>query len=226
MITVDLDRFKNLNDTFGHSAGEQALVRVATCLRASVPSGTVVARSGGEEFIILTRLAEAERMCPLNRTAVRSPRVSGSLSTADQWAPLFRTSSAAPTPRCTARNSWVETRWSSRRERNQRGRIMPAGAGARRAEAGSLAVVQRSGQIPGWAGAGRTPRCQRDASADLRAVCALDRTGGYLLVQSPSPVAVHRYRRSRTRNARRPCCGPRHSLRDRPAHTGREWAGR
>ncbi|MRH93478.1 diguanylate cyclase [Nocardia sp. SYP-A9097] len=69
LITVDLDRFKNLNDTYGHSAGDQALVRVATCLRASVPSGTVVARSGGEEFIILTRLAEdsavaeAERMC-------------------------------------------------------------------------------------------------------------------------------------------------------------------
>ncbi|WP_147471532.1 GGDEF domain-containing protein [Nocardia stercoris] len=59
LITVDLDRFKNLNDTFGHSAGDQALVRVATCLRASAPSGTVVARSGGEEFVILTRLAEA-----------------------------------------------------------------------------------------------------------------------------------------------------------------------
>ncbi|RMI30115.1 GGDEF domain-containing protein [Nocardia stercoris] len=69
LMTIDLDRFKCVNDTFGHAAGDRVLVRVAGCLRAAVPPGAVVARSGGEEFIVLARLsgpvamAEAGRLC-------------------------------------------------------------------------------------------------------------------------------------------------------------------
>ncbi|RMI30679.1 GGDEF domain-containing protein [Nocardia stercoris] len=69
LMTIDLDRFKCVNDTFGHTAGDRVLVRVAGCLRATVPPGAVVARNGGEEFIVLARLAEpaaaaeARRLC-------------------------------------------------------------------------------------------------------------------------------------------------------------------
>jgi diguanylate cyclase (GGDEF)-like protein len=49
---VDLDNFKLLNDTHGHAAGDQALVAVADILRATVPPTAVIARSGGEEFLI------------------------------------------------------------------------------------------------------------------------------------------------------------------------------
>ncbi|GAB2442120.1 sensor domain-containing diguanylate cyclase [Nocardia tengchongensis] len=69
LMTIDLDRFKDVNDTYGHAVGDRALVQVATCLRATVPAGAVVARSGGEEFIVLVRLAEhaavveAGRLC-------------------------------------------------------------------------------------------------------------------------------------------------------------------
>ncbi|MEU1430223.1 GGDEF domain-containing protein [Nocardia sp. NPDC005746] len=58
LMAIDLDRFKDVNDTYGHAVGDRALVRVATCLRATVPAGAVVARSGGEEFIVLVRVAE------------------------------------------------------------------------------------------------------------------------------------------------------------------------
>ena len=49
---LDMDNFKSLNDTHGHAAGDQALVAVADTLRASATQTAVVARSGGEEFLI------------------------------------------------------------------------------------------------------------------------------------------------------------------------------
>lgn len=49
---VDLDDFKSLNDTHGHLAGDRALVAVADALRDTVSSSAVIARSGGEEFLI------------------------------------------------------------------------------------------------------------------------------------------------------------------------------
>ncbi|MGE2833810.1 diguanylate cyclase domain-containing protein [Mycobacterium sp. SMC-4] len=49
---IDLDDFKSLNDTHGHIAGDHALVAVADALRGNVSASAVVARSGGEEFLI------------------------------------------------------------------------------------------------------------------------------------------------------------------------------
>jgi diguanylate cyclase (GGDEF)-like protein len=49
---VDLDNFKSLNDNHGHSAGDRALVQVAQALEATTRTAAIVARSGGEEFVI------------------------------------------------------------------------------------------------------------------------------------------------------------------------------
>lgn len=49
---ADLDSFKKLNDTQGHQAGDRALVRVAKALRTSTDKSAVIARSGGEEFLV------------------------------------------------------------------------------------------------------------------------------------------------------------------------------
>jgi diguanylate cyclase (GGDEF)-like protein len=54
---IDLDKFKELNDTRGHFAGDQALVMVAQALRASSRDSAVIARSGGEEFLIADTLS-------------------------------------------------------------------------------------------------------------------------------------------------------------------------
>jgi diguanylate cyclase len=48
---IDLDRFKQLNDTKGHGTGDDALVAVGRALRACVPDTAVVGRVGGEEFL-------------------------------------------------------------------------------------------------------------------------------------------------------------------------------
>lgn len=53
VILLDLDRFKEVNDRFGHSVGDDALVGVAEALRSSIRATDVVGRWGGEEFIVV-----------------------------------------------------------------------------------------------------------------------------------------------------------------------------
>ena len=49
---IDLDNFKRLNDTHGHSIGDQALVAVGGALRLACPPTSLIARFGGEEFVV------------------------------------------------------------------------------------------------------------------------------------------------------------------------------
>jgi diguanylate cyclase (GGDEF)-like protein/PAS domain S-box-containing protein len=53
LMLMDLDNFKDVNDTLGHGAGDMLLVRVARMLRQAAPADALVARLGGDEFAIL-----------------------------------------------------------------------------------------------------------------------------------------------------------------------------
>jgi diguanylate cyclase (GGDEF)-like protein len=53
LVLIDLDHFKSINDSHGHSAGDEVLQGVARCLTAHVRAGDVVARLGGDEFAVL-----------------------------------------------------------------------------------------------------------------------------------------------------------------------------
>ena len=52
VMVIDLDRFKSVNDRFGHSSGDAVLVEVARRLRANLRTGDLLARIGGEEFLV------------------------------------------------------------------------------------------------------------------------------------------------------------------------------
>lgn len=52
LVALDLDHFKQINDQFGHSAGDQVLVDVAACLEEQLRESDLVFRVGGEEFLI------------------------------------------------------------------------------------------------------------------------------------------------------------------------------
>jgi diguanylate cyclase (GGDEF)-like protein len=54
LIHIDLDRFKHINDTLGHAAGDAMLVHAANVLRDNTRDGDFVARVGGDEFVIAT----------------------------------------------------------------------------------------------------------------------------------------------------------------------------
>jgi diguanylate cyclase (GGDEF)-like protein len=60
MLFVDLDGLKMINDTFGHQAGDEALIQVAVLLGKGVRRGDIVGRLGGDEFgILLEQASEA-----------------------------------------------------------------------------------------------------------------------------------------------------------------------
>ncbi|MFD0364603.1 GGDEF domain-containing protein [Nocardia sp. GCM10030253] len=69
VMCFDLDRFKSVNDTWGHRIVDMVLVRTARRLRDAAGGVAVVARTGGEEFVVATPIAasaartEAERLC-------------------------------------------------------------------------------------------------------------------------------------------------------------------
>ena len=66
VLFLDSDRFKDINDTHGHAAGDAVLVAVATRIRAQLRENDVVARLGGDEFAILLtplhRIEDAQRI--------------------------------------------------------------------------------------------------------------------------------------------------------------------
>ncbi|VVD32221.1 diguanylate cyclase domain-containing protein [Paraburkholderia dioscoreae] len=64
VLFVDLDRFKQINDQFGHSVGDKVLAAVARRLKQVLCSADVVARLGGDEFIVLIEGPRSQEAAP------------------------------------------------------------------------------------------------------------------------------------------------------------------
>jgi diguanylate cyclase (GGDEF)-like protein len=96
ILMVDIDRFKVLNDTFGHATGDEVLRAVASAIVSAVREDDVPARFGGEEFVVLLRnpgpgvaieigerIRAAVRGLDLRRFGVRQVSVSIGVAVAD-----------------------------------------------------------------------------------------------------------------------------------------------
>ncbi|MFG1301123.1 diguanylate cyclase [Xanthobacter sp. V3C-3] len=76
VIIVDLDRFKSVNDRFGHAAGDECLRRAAAATRSAVTRpGDLAARLGGEEFVIVLPNATEEEALAVGQSIRRSMRM-------------------------------------------------------------------------------------------------------------------------------------------------------
>lgn len=85
VMIVDLDHFKELNDTFGHGAGDETLKEVAAVLSTSVRPTDSVCRWGGEEFLVLLNCAgsaEAQATAERIRQAIQTTGVTASVGVA------------------------------------------------------------------------------------------------------------------------------------------------
>jgi diguanylate cyclase (GGDEF)-like protein/PAS domain S-box-containing protein len=78
VFVIDLDQFKRINDSLGHASGDQILIETASRLRRCVRSTDIVARVGGDEFVVvmpdITSVADVEH-CALNLLARMSPEM-------------------------------------------------------------------------------------------------------------------------------------------------------
>jgi diguanylate cyclase (GGDEF)-like protein len=75
VMVIDLDRFKHVNDTFGHTVGDEVLIRCARRITRVVSSSALVARIGGEEFVVvdLAGPGQVERSADRIRYAIAAP---------------------------------------------------------------------------------------------------------------------------------------------------------
>lgn len=80
LLFIDLDHFKNLNDTKGHEAGDELLIQQARRLRLCVREGDTVARLGGDEFIIILGELAADAEAAAEETTEITQRILHTLS--------------------------------------------------------------------------------------------------------------------------------------------------
>ncbi|RXT03924.1 GGDEF domain-containing protein [Ammoniphilus sp. CFH 90114] len=65
VLVIDVDRFKEINDTFGHQKGDVVLRSIAATLRRNIRRGDYVIRWGGDEFLIVTPNTSKDNILPL-----------------------------------------------------------------------------------------------------------------------------------------------------------------
>ncbi len=90
VVVIDLDHFKEVNDNYGHARGDYVLIEVARALRGQVRPQDVVARIGGDEFVVILHdaadariVADRLRLAVLDVAVLTNTRVSASVGVAE-----------------------------------------------------------------------------------------------------------------------------------------------
>jgi diguanylate cyclase (GGDEF)-like protein len=89
LVLIDIDRFKDINDQFGHLKGDEVIREIAQTLRGLVRTGDAIARWGGEEFlIVLNNCAQAEAVALAEKLRAAVENKSFNLTSGSMNAPL------------------------------------------------------------------------------------------------------------------------------------------
>jgi len=84
VVVVDIDHFKIINDTYGHDVGDEVLIHIAKLMKDAVRTTDVVARTGGEEFLVLfphATLSQAVKLAEKMRAIIEeNPFVEGDIN--------------------------------------------------------------------------------------------------------------------------------------------------
>ena len=72
LLYIDLDRFKSINDSFGHQCGDQLLLDLARRLQTVQPKDSVIIRHGGDEFVVLTPVVDTDEVMALSRKIIET----------------------------------------------------------------------------------------------------------------------------------------------------------
>ena len=91
LMFLDLDNFKKLNDQYGHDAGDQLLIEIATRLKSCVRETDTVARFGGDEFIVLLSELDADKPVSTAQARQVAEKIHAALSM-----PIFLTCHVQP----------------------------------------------------------------------------------------------------------------------------------
>ncbi|TDZ82015.1 putative diguanylate cyclase AdrA [Mycobacteroides salmoniphilum] len=73
VMVTDVDRFKELNDTYGHEAGDRALQAIADALFANIRDGDIAARIGGDEFMVVAFVDNSDDIAAINARIRNAP---------------------------------------------------------------------------------------------------------------------------------------------------------
>lgn len=132
LLLIDIDHFKQLNDTHGHAAGDQILLLFADAARSELRASDVLARQGGDEFVvILPHLTAAEAMGVANRIRAAFGRALAAWGGATLQPTLsigIAEGDAAETPLATLLQQADEALYRSKRLGRNRAELHPAAA--------------------------------------------------------------------------------------------------
>jgi len=78
LAMIDIDKFKNINDTYGHDVGDKVIINLAGFIKKTISIKDIAARWGGEEFVILFRdknILQTYQFCENLRKSISSTKV-------------------------------------------------------------------------------------------------------------------------------------------------------
>jgi diguanylate cyclase (GGDEF)-like protein/putative nucleotidyltransferase with HDIG domain len=170
-VMVDVDRFKGINDRFGHSVGDQVLQHVAGVLKSLAREGDIVCRYGGEEFCVLlthTDVEGAALAAERYRVAIESSAAAGIAVTASLGVSSDELGAESPQMMIDEADKALYAAKQSGRNRVVRWDRMPADADAEKLAAAAVAA-----ELAGGAGATSEPAAPPEPTVPFGAVTAL-----------------------------------------------------